>query len=119
MSKATLAVADPDSAPLGAYTRAVLSDLGDFRSVVPLKDAGAVLAAVALGHTDYGIVYGTDTLKSDRVRVAREFSSDDHRAIRYQAFLLEEPHPEAARLYGLLLSKKGEVTLREAGFSSP
>ena len=69
-----LAVAEPETVPAGIYARAYLESQGLWRAlapkIVPAENVRAVLAAVASGDVEAGIVYRTDALVSPRVRVA-------------------------------------------------
>jgi molybdate transport system substrate-binding protein len=69
-----LALADPRAVPAGLYARRWLESLGLWEEieghVVPLQDVRAALAAVASGNADAAVVYASDALGSERVRIA-------------------------------------------------
>ena len=87
-----LALADPSHVPAGAYARESLEAAGLWDGVsarvVPLGDVRAALAAVESGVADRAIVYGSDAVASQRVRVLAEVPRAQ---IVFEAALLQEP----------------------------
>ena len=114
-----LAVADPATAPLGSYTDESLGGLTLTAKKVPLRDAKAVVSAVALGHSTLGIVYQSDAQAEPAVQVVCAVPGERHRAVRYVAVLPPDPSPSAQRLVQSLLSGRGREILAEQGFLPP
>ncbi len=100
-----LAVAEPNSVPVGVYTKAYLTKLGLWEKVlpkvVPTENVRASLAAVESGNVEAGTVYKTDALISKKVKVAFEVPAAEGPKIIYPlAALKDSKNPDAAR--GLL-----------------
>ena len=114
-----LAVADPATAPLGGYTQEALQGLSLSAKLIPLKDAEAVLSAVALSHAGLGIVYRSDAMAEPGVRVIADVPTNRHRPVLYVAVLPSTPSPDSQRLVDSLLSGKGKDVLRQRGFLPP
>lgn len=111
-----LAVADPESAPLGHYTQQVLQQTEVRAQLVPLKDASAVAAAVRLGHVEAGVIYKSHLTVQDELVEATTIPRRLHDPIHYQAILFQPASPEAEKLFNWLGSEDGKATLRQAGF---
>lgn len=117
--------------PIGAYALQVLERasgaLGaDFRARVERRvvsrepNARQVLAKVALGEADAGIVYASDARAAPAVTVIA-IPPELNVVAEYPVGVTSDaPHPELARAWvGLLRSPAGARALSEAGFTSP
>jgi molybdate transport system substrate-binding protein len=75
-----IAIGDPESVPAGQYAKEVLTNLGMWDEIEPKLSLGtdvtAVLNQVAQGSADCGIVYSTDALSTDDVKVICEAPED-------------------------------------------
>ena len=118
-----VAIGAPASVPAGAYADEVLRTLGIADAVapkiVPGQDVRQVLAYVAAGEVDAGIVYRTDAASAgDRVRVVATAPAGSHRPIVYPVAVTRDARdPAAARAYaGFLLGPRGQAILRAHGF---
>lgn len=71
-----IALAQPESVPVGIYAKQFLQSEGLWRGlepkIVPLLDARATLAAVESGNFDAGFVYKTDAAISRKIKIAHE-----------------------------------------------
>ena len=100
----TIALGDPGNVPAGLYGRQVLSSLHLLDVVrsrlVLAEDVRQVLAYVATGNADAGIVYATDALTSGRVRVVATAPEGTHDPIVYpEAAILNGRNDVAARAF--------------------
>lgn len=105
-------LADP-SVPVGAYAAEVLERAGITVRASSLElDVKAVLAKVASGEADAGIVYATDT--DDAV----DIPDGQNLVASYPiAVAADAPHPEAARAFlRRLRGPQGRAVLRRHGF---
>jgi molybdate transport system substrate-binding protein len=117
-----IVIGDP-SVPVGAYTRTVLTNLGIsaavLRNVVSQEtDVRSVLAKVALGEADAGLVYITDatTVKGKVGVIAIRESAQPH--VVYEAAVVKSsPHLQAAyRFLTRLIRPAAQQTLERFGF---
>jgi molybdate transport system substrate-binding protein len=130
LPKATHLVVGAAEVPIGAYTEAIFAAaeklygkafsqhvLAHVRSRE--LNVRQVLTKVALGEADAGIVYKTDALTMpDKVRMVEIPDRINPLAEYPIASLSAAPHSDLARAFvKLVLSKEGQATLAEAGFS--
>lgn len=113
--------------PAGAYARRALEALGiaeavEANVVSNALDVKAVVAAVALGEADAGIVYASDVTPALRAGV-RVFPLPERASVRavYGIAIAAEPeHPGGARAFlALVESETGRGILAAHGFGSP
>jgi molybdate transport system substrate-binding protein len=87
LGRGRLATGDPDSVPVGRYARAALTSLGVWSAVesrlVRAENVRAALALVDRGEVPLGIVYRTDALIDQGVRIVGVFPADSHQPIIY------------------------------------
>lgn len=115
-----VALGDPATAPLGRYTEQALEGQGlATERTLLLKDARAVLSAVALGHAELGIVYRSDATGANGVKVLAEIPPDSHQPIIYTAVLLSPENEKAKALLTSLRQGRGRELLISRGFSKP
>lgn len=83
------------------------------------KDVRQVLTYVETGNVDAGIVYKTDALISDKVKIAATASTDSHEPIRYPVGVLKESKhkKEAISFYEYLQSEEAQPIFKEYGFT--
>ncbi len=117
-----LAMADPDSVPAGKYGRHALEALGVWSSVkdhvVGTDNVRAALALVARDEAAFGIVYRTDAMVEQGVRVVGTFPASTHAPIVYPAALVAPGRSPAAKaLLDFLHSAAARPTWEKYGFS--
>lgn len=113
-----------ESVPAGRYARAALARAGVDKGVVARAvngdDVRTVLAWVARGEVDAGIVYATDARSEPRVRVAVVIPESEHPPIVYPgAVLAAATSPGPARAFLDYCLGAGAAPLRAAGFEPP
>jgi molybdate transport system substrate-binding protein len=112
--------------PVGSYTRQLLDTLGItdpvMHNVVSEEtDVKAIVAKVALGEADAGLVYRTDARpvasKVTNIRIPRWAQP----SIRYQLALVSSTprQVEARSFIRKVTSKRGRLLLKRAGFGLP
>lgn len=112
--------------PIGGYTRTLLRKLGVLRAVLANvvsqePDVRSVLAKVALGEADAGIVYRTDartvTRQVDAIRVPARAQP----RIRYGICVVRasDDRAPAGAFVAKVLGKAGRARLAAAGFGVP
>ncbi len=118
-----LAVGEPDSVPAGKYAVEVLDSLKIYESVksklVYAKDVKEVLTWVESGNADAGVVYNTDALASDKVKVAAVAAEETHSPIIYPAAVIKaSANQEAAQAFVDFLSNtEAQAVFQEYGFT--
>ena len=118
-------IGDP-SVPIGSYTRQLLDTLGIrdavMHNVVSQEtDVKGIVSKVALGEADAGFVYRTDA-KPVSERAQKVFlPAWAQPPIRYQVAIVKSTprRVEARAFIRKLLSKRGRLLLRRAGFGLP
>lgn len=115
----TLAVADPQAAPLGRYTEEALSQFQVRNRRVPLKDASGVVAALKSGHADLAVLYQTDSKRLQNAVVVTVLPAESHSPVHYLAVLLKPKKREAGKLFDFLTSARATPILEKHGFIEP
>jgi len=110
--------------PIGAYTRQILDALGItddvLKNVVSEEtDVKGIVAKVALGEADAGVVYATDARAAKVKNVP--FPAWAQPPVRYElAVVRSSRHQAAARTFvKRVQSKRGRLLLARAGFGLP
>jgi len=117
-----LALADPTGVPAGRYAKAALESLGVWNAVSDRIVSGdsvrAALSLVARGEAPFGIVYATDALAENKVRVVAAFPPSTHAPIVYPLAILKASRSaDAEPLRAFLLSPEAAAIFRRHGFT--
>jgi molybdate transport system substrate-binding protein len=95
-----VALGDPASVPAGDYGKQVLTHAGVWDAVRPklvlAKDVRQVLAYVATGNVDAGIVYATDARQTADVSVAATAPPESHAPVVYPAAVIAKARDAAS-----------------------
>lgn len=116
------AIADPESVPAGRYAKQAMERTGlwplSSGRIVFAGNVREVLAWVARGEARYGIVYASDALSEDRVKVVRQFGGAEHDPVRYPAALVGDgDSPEARSLLACLKGEEAYDVFGRYGFT--
>lgn len=118
-----LAIGTPESVPAGKYAKASLTHenlWNDLQNkIVFTKDVRQVLTYVETGNVDAGIVYKTDALISNKVKIAAAAPAISHEPIHYPAGVIKESKhkKEATSFYEYLQSKDAQSIFKKYGFT--
>jgi molybdate transport system substrate-binding protein len=118
-----IATGDPAHVPVGRYAQAALTWMGQWNAIAPrLARADNVRAALLLverGEAPFGIVYSTDAVASQGVRVVGTFPPGSHEAITYPFALTRraEGNGQARALLAFLAGPEAAPTWQRFGFS--
>ncbi|AQQ51930.1 molybdate ABC transporter substrate-binding protein [Planococcus lenghuensis] len=116
-----IAIGEPESVPLGRYTKKILEELGLWAGLdgqlVYAKDARQVLTYTESGNAALGIVYSSDAFRSDKVDILVELPEGTESIVYPAGILTESANIEAAeRFLDFLTGDEGQGILRESGF---
>ena len=88
-----IAIGVPESVPAGQYGKETLQYLGLWDQIEPkiilAKDVRQIVAYIESGNVDAGIVYKTDALLSQKVKIIAEAPPESHTRISYPVALVE------------------------------
>jgi len=114
------------SVPIGSYTRQILDNLGITNDVLANvvsqeTDVKGIVAKVALGEADAGFVYFTDSRSVVKQTKTIGLPAWAQPLIRYEiAVVRSTKRAAAARAFvARVLSKRGRLLLKRAGFGLP
>jgi len=116
-----IAVGNPDSVPVGRYTKGALEAAGQWEALqgklILAQNVRQALDYVARGEVEAGFVYGTDAaLMKDKVKVS--YTVPVSQPVSYPIAVLEHGRDKAAarRFVDLVLSPEGQAVLARFGF---
>ncbi|WP_321460813.1 molybdate ABC transporter substrate-binding protein [uncultured Vibrio sp.] len=116
-----LALGNPTSVPVGMYAKESLTTLGVWKDikykVAPTKNVRLALALVERGEAPLGVVYKTDALLTDKVKIVSEFASDTHSAIVYPAAIVNDS-TESEQFFRYLSTEDAKDVFVKYGFSN-
>lgn len=121
LANGKLAIGDPAHVPAGIYAKQALESLGLWDRLAPstvrMKDVRAALFLVARGEVAAGIVYESDLVGADGVRLAAAFPDDSHEPIAYPAGIVANGDVAGARrLLDFMKGSAAAEIFRRHGF---
>lgn len=119
-----IALGNPDSVPVGRYTRAALEKAGVWETVPSREILGQnvrqVLSYVERGEVDAGFVFATDAaLMKDRVKVVQAVATPEPVVYPIALVRRDGRAPEAADFLKYVVSPAGQAILARYGFTRP
>lgn len=118
-----LAIGNPDSVPVGRYTKEALSALGLFDQLTPkfvmAENVSQALDYVARDEVQAGFVYATDAaLRADKVRVAAEVAGQ--KPVTYPIAVLQASANKdmGQKFIDFVMGENGQAILARFGFKS-
>ncbi|MEJ9281398.1 MULTISPECIES: molybdate ABC transporter substrate-binding protein [Ureibacillus] len=118
-----MSIGTPETVPAGLYAKETLERMNLWEAVesklVYAKDVRQVLSYVETGNVDAGIVYKTDALVSDKVKIAATADESIHAPIMYPVGVIKESQNyDAAKSFYQYLQSENAIKVFEAyGFS--
>ncbi|OAT24254.1 molybdate ABC transporter substrate-binding protein [Proteus myxofaciens] len=117
-----LAVGDPDHVPVGIYAKESLEYLGAWNTVSPeMARTNNVRSGMALVERDeapLGIVYGSDAVASNKVKVVGVFPADSHKPVEYPMAVVKDQDNKSVReFYDYLKTPQAAEIFKKYGFS--
>lgn len=119
--KRRLVMGDPKHVPAGEYAQQAIENGGCANAlkerILPTKDVRSALMVVELGECEMGIVYRTDAMKSEKVRIVSEISTELHSPIAlYGAVLKNGNNNKTMHFYAYLSSEEAKTIWIKHGF---
>lgn len=117
-----IALGEPKGVPVGQYAEEILTHLNILDQVkekaVYGSDVRQVLAWVAAGEADCGLVYATDAAIEPKVKVAAKAPAGSHQPVIYPAAVIKgTKHPEEAKDFlDFAGSDQGKKVFEKYGF---
>lgn len=117
-----LAVGDPDHVPVGIYAKEALGYLGAWDTVNPLlartNNVRSGMALVERDEAPLGIVYGSDAVASQKVKVVGIFPADSHKPVEYPMAIVKDQDNKATRdFYEYLKTPAASEVFKRYGFT--
>lgn len=117
-----IVVGNPDTVPLGRYTRDALDRQGLWQgiegSVIPAASAQQAVRLVSRGETPLGIIYLSDTAANQHVETLHRIETAE--PIEYLALRLPaSAHPDTSSFLDLLTSDRAAAIFQKHGFTVP
>jgi molybdate transport system substrate-binding protein len=119
-----IAVGTPESVPAGQYAKQALMSAGIWNQlqakIINTKDVRQVLSYVETGNADAGIVYKTDALVSDTIKVIQLPDTYLHDPIIYPAGVVTatKHSAEATSFFNFLKDKEAMAIFKKYGFKA-
>ncbi len=116
-----IAIGDPSYVPVGKYTKKALESLGCYsqlkNNLILSKDVSSVLKYVELGECDWGVVYYTEALLSDHVKIIKELPDSLHKPIRFYMGNLNASYKLANDFSKATIGSLGKTVFKNYGFN--
>lgn len=113
----------PEAVPAGKYAKESLQNLGIWNDVenkiVFAKDVRQVLSYVETGNVAAGIVYKTDVMSAEKVKIITSVEGQLHTSIIYPLGIIKDTkhYEDAKSFYNYLQSEKGLKVFEDYGFT--
>lgn len=119
-NKRKIAIGDPGHVPVGKYAQESLEYYKMYdelsASFILAKDARSVLRLVELGEAGLGIIYYSDAITSDKVRMLTLIPSESHQKIQYNAVATIEYHLSSWEFLDFMVSDSCKEVWTQHGF---
>ncbi len=116
--KDNISIGDPKYVPVGKYAKQVLDSLEWFNKIqnkiILAKDVTSVLHYVEMGECDWGIVYYSEAIKSEKIKISYEIPLELYDPIIFYIALINEK-PQTNQLYQYYKNKTAIEILNKCG----
>ena len=114
-----ISMGDPKYVPVGKYAKQALDSLDWYNqirnNIILAKHVTSVLHYVVLGECDWGIVYYSEAIKSDKVKITHEIPQELYDPIIFYIALLKE-NCKTRELYQYFKSNTAKEVFNKYGF---
>jgi molybdate transport system substrate-binding protein len=119
-----VAIGNPDSVPVGRYTKAALTKLGDWDGLAPkfvmAESVRQVLDYLTRGEVDAGFVYATDAKQGGaKVAIVTEVKVETPVTYPIAVLTASTAKKDAAAFVSFVTGPKGQEILAKYGFKKP
>lgn len=117
-----ISMGTPETVPAGQYAKEVLTSLKLWDNIQPklvlAKDVRQVLTYVETGNVDAGLLYRSDTIGSENIKIVTAASPDSHKPIVYpMAIIASSQHQQEVEEFSKFLqSDEAAQTFTKYGF---
>lgn len=115
-----LAIGQPNAVPAGIYAKQALQSMGLWRDLsshlAPTNNVRVALTLVERAEAPLGIVYNSDAVVSDKVKIVHTFAATTHEPIRYPLVRLNDS-TAAEQFVHYLSSDAARQALIKYGFN--
>lgn len=118
-----LASGDPQHVPAGIYAKEALQKLGAWDTLspalAPAEDVRGALALVERNEAPLGIVYGSDAVASNGVKVVGTFPEASHQKVEYPLAIVEgHKNATVSAFYDYLQGPQASEIFKRYGFTT-
>lgn len=119
-----IAIGTPETVPAGKYAKQALQSQGIWNNIeaklIFTKDVRQVLAYAETGNVDAGIVYKTDALISDKIKLSTLTEKASHDPIIYPAGVVaaSKNHEAAVSFFKFLTEQRSMEIFKKYGFNA-
>lgn len=121
LKKDRLAMGDPEHVPIGIYAKEALINLGTWGQVedklARTDNVRSTLLLVERQEVPLGVVFKSDSVVSDKVRIVATFPASSHKAVEYPLAIVKEHNtPAVMSFYNFLQGDKAKAIFNKYGF---
>lgn len=119
--KDKISIGDPQYVPVGKYAKQALDSLNWYdkiqNNIILAKDVNSVLHYVELNECDWGIVYQSEAIKSNKVKIITEIPPSLHSPIVFYITTLNA-YDKTLDTYNYFLSEQSIEIFNKFGFTT-
>lgn len=118
-----ISIGTPETVPAGKYAQESLSKLNLYDAIkgklILAKDVRQVLTYVETGNVDAGLVYNSDAINSQNIKIVLTVPEDSHKAIVYPLALIKSSKNQAPsqEFINFLKTQEARDLFRKYGFN--
>lgn len=110
-----------DAVPVGIYAKQALISTGSpsaiFSNIVQMDSVSGAIAMLETQNVDYAIIYKTDVINSNKLRIAYEFNESTHSKIEYSfARISDQSSKKTEDFFKFLKGKDAMAIFEKFGF---
>lgn len=117
-----IAIGDPSYVPAGKYAQQALNSLGWYSDIkdriILTKDVASVLNLVELNECDWGIVYYSEAIKSEKINIIAEIPENLYDPIVFYVALLKNSNKESLIFYDYLKTRQAKEIMSKYGLKT-